>query len=196
VIPAQLGSPPLMNRARPGNFNCIMHLDLNRLKGGRLRQSFRIPGGDPILTGYPAEVPEAIMLDVELTNPSHGTYVMTGELSGTIIEPCRRCLKPVEVELDDRFLVIYQHPGRNGSEDTGDEDIVVIEPQATRIEIDDQVRDRLFVETDQYVVCDEECRGICPICGANLNETTCECVVETADPRWEALETLRRQASE
>jgi uncharacterized protein len=185
-----------MEPSDPGNFNPIMHLDLSRLKGGRLTQSFTIPGGDPILGGYPAEVPGAIALEVELTNPSHGTYVMTGELSGTIIEPCRRCLEPVEVELDDRFRVIYQHTGRNGAEDTGDEDIVAIDPQAARIEIDDQVRDRLFVETDQYVVCDDECRGICPICGANLNETTCECVIETTDPRWEALETLRRQASE
>ncbi|MFN2420112.1 MAG: DUF177 domain-containing protein [Gemmatimonadota bacterium] len=173
-----------------------MHLDLSRLKGGRLRQSFVIPRGHPLLAGYPAEVPEAIMLAVELTNPSHGTYVMTGELSGTVIEPCRRCLEPVEVELDDRFRVIYQHTGRNGGEDTGDEDIFAIEPQATRIEIDTQVRDRLFVETEPYVVCDEKCRGICPICGANLNETPCACVIEVADPRWEALQALRQQGSE
>jgi uncharacterized protein len=92
--------------------------------------------------------------------------------------------------------VIYQHKDRSGGEDTGDEDIVAIDPDATRIEIDNQVRDRLFIEIEQYVVCDEECRGICPICGAHLNETTCDCVVEIADPRWEALQTLRRRAGE
>ena len=172
-----------------------MHLELSRLKDGRLTQSFAITGGDLVLAGFPAEVREPLTLEVELVHASHGTYVMTGELTGTVVEPCRRCLEPVQVALYDRFRVIYQHADRNGDSDTGDEDIVAIDPQTTRIEIDPQVRDRLFIETAQFVVCDEECRGICPVCGVNLNETTCTCVVEITDPRWEALETLRRRDS-
>lgn len=171
---------------------CFMHLDLTRMVGGRLRQSFAIAPGDPILGGYRAEVREPIALDVELTNPSRGTYVMTGELMGSVLEPCKRCLTPVEVELDSRFRVIYQHASRSESDaEPEDDDIVTIDSAAGGIEIGREVRDRLFVETEQYVLCDEECRGICPVCGGNLNETHCECVVEVAHPGWKALEGLR-----
>jgi len=172
-----------------------MRLDLNRLVGGRLRQTFSIAPGDPVLGGYPAEVREPIALEVELVQPSHGTYVMTGEIRGTAIEPCRRCLTQVEVDIDDRFRVIYQHGGRS-EQDTGDESIVTIEPGADRIDITDQVRDRLFVETEPYAVCMEQCRGICPVCGVNRNRTTCECEMETSESRWHALEALRRSGGE
>lgn len=174
-----------------------MHVDLSRLDGGRLRHTFMIAPGDPILGGYPAEVREPITVDVELTNPSHGTYVMTAALRGSVMQPCRRCLTPVEVEVDDRFRVIYQHAARRDREEgTGDEDIVLIDPRATRIEIGREVRDRLFIETQQFALCLEECRGLCPTCGVNLNETQCECVVEISDSRWAALATLRRETNE
>lgn len=184
-----------MERPRSGNLSDSMHLDLSRLVGGRLRKTFHVAPGDPILGGYPVDVREPIQLDVELTNPTHGTYVLTGMIHGSGIEPCRRCLNPVEVEVEDRFRVIYQHAGRD-DEETGDVDIVPIDPAADRIEIDHEVRDRLFVETDLYALCTEACRGLCPTCGANLNESTCECEVEIVDLRWRALESLRRRVGE
>lgn len=172
-----------------------MHLDLNRLVGGRLRQTFAIAPGSPLLSGYPAEVLEPLALEVELANPSHGTYVLRGEIRGEAVEPCRRCLTPVEVEIRDRFRAIYQHRGRDG-EETGDEDIITIEPGADRIDIENEVRDRLLVEAQQYALCREECKGICPVCGANRNVTECSCVAETSDPRWRPLESLRRSGGE
>jgi len=185
-----------MGFSRTGNFKDSMHLDLNRMVGGRLRKTFAIAPGDPLLGGYPVEVREPIRLDVELTNPTHGTYVLTGAIEGSGIEPCRRCLTPVEVEVEDRFRVVYQYPGRDQDEETGDEDLVLIDPGADRIEIDEAVRDRLFVETELYALCSDECRGICPSCGANLNETTCDCEVAVGDARWHALESLRRRTGE
>jgi uncharacterized protein len=173
-----------------------MQLDLNRLVDGRLRTTFEVAPGSPVLAGYPAEVREPFVVDVELTNPTHGTYVMTADVHGRVMEPCRRCLIPVEVAVEDRYRVVYQHRGPRQGEDTGDEDIVTIDPGANVIEIDREVRDRLFVETEQYALCMEECRGICPNCGANLNLTTCDCVVENGDPRWQALESLRRLGGE
>jgi len=39
-------------------------------------------------------------------------------------------------------------------------------------------------------VCREDCKGICPFCGANRNEVACECHIKPADDRWRALEKL------
>lgn len=169
-----------------------MFLDLTRLDEGRLEERFEIRPDHPVLEGYDAEVREPLVLDVRLDNPSHRTFVMTARLSGTVFRPCRRCLEPVGVPIDEEFRVVFQEAGRDAerSDEPGDDDIVWVDPGAARIEIDRQVRDRLFLETERYPLCREECRGMCPICGRNLNEGDCDCEVRTTDSRWSALEKL------
>jgi uncharacterized protein len=172
-----------------------MHLDVTRIDRGRLREVFRIRPDDPLLDGYEPEVREPFRLDVELANPSHGTYVMTARLSGTAFEPCRRCLSPVAVEIEDRFRMVYQEDAREGETDSGDDDLVRLSPGATRIDISREIRDRLFLETERYPLCREECRGVCPECGENWNEGNCECeTTAAADVRWSALREVRARA--
>ena len=71
-----------------------------------------------------------------------------------------------------------------------------LERGAKRIELDAQVRDRLFLETERFPICTEDCRGICPQCGRNLNEGPCDCTLETVDSRWKALERLEFEAEQ
>lgn len=175
-----------------------MHLDLTQLRDGRLEARFELGPDHPVLEGYEPEVREPIAVEVELVHPSQRTFVMTARIVGTVFEPCRRCLTPTAVEIDETFRTVFQEPGRDAdsSEESGDDDIVWIENGAARIEIDRQVRDRLFLETERFPVCREECAGICPVCGTNRNEEECDCVVETVDARWSALENLDFEESE
>ena len=53
------------------------------------------------------------------------------------------------------------------------------------------LREQLLLRVPAYVVCREECRGLCPQCGANLNETTCACEPEQAASPWDALKKLK-----
>lgn len=169
-----------------------MYLELTRLQEGRLEKHFALGPDHPVLEGYDLEVREPIEVDVELVNPARRTFVMNAYIRGTAFEPCRRCLTPTAVDIEDTFRVVYQEPGRDAdeTEDSVDDDVVWIDSGAARIEIDQQVRDRLFLETDRYPVCHAECKGICPVCGANRNEEECDCTVETVDPRWNELEKL------
>lgn len=167
-----------------------MRLDLSQLESGRrLRKEFAISPQDAVLTGYQAQVQEPLRLDVELTRPSADTYVLTAELEGTVLERCRRCLIPVTVEVADRFRVVYQETGPE--EFAPADDLVALAPGAREIEIGDEVRDRLFLETERYPVCRADCRGLCPHCGRNLNEGPCDCAEETSDTRWDALRSIR-----
>lgn len=169
-----------------------MKLDLRNLVDGRLRRVFAIDAGHPVVQGLDAELRDPLALDVELTNPAAGTYVMTATLSGEVVEPCRRCLEPVEVGLDERFRVVFRERARDlEDEESGDEDLVLLERGVDEIEIDDEVRDRLFLETDRYPLCKPDCEGICPRCGQNWNEGECDCEFDELDSRWKALEGLR-----
>jgi uncharacterized protein len=170
-----------------------MFLDLSRLEDGRVSARFEIDRESPVLTGFEGDLREPLIFDVEVRNPSGSTYVVTGTLSGVVVSPCRRCLEPTETTLNVPFRMIYQVAGRDAerSEEPGDDDIVWLERGARRIELDDQVRDRLFLEAERFPLCRPDCRGICPNCGQNLNEASCDCRVEAADSRWQALEKLQ-----
>jgi uncharacterized protein len=170
-----------------------MFVDLSRLEDGRLSARFEIDRGSPVLEGFEAEMREPMVLDAEVRNPSGGIHVVDGRLSGTLVAACRRCLEPTKLALDVPFRVVYQEPGRDAkqSEESGGEDVVWLDRGAMRIELDDQVRDRLFLETERFPLCRPDCKGICPQCGQNFNAGLCDCAPDTADSRWKALEGLQ-----
>lgn len=167
-----------------------MLLELSQLDGGRLEKTFRVASGDPLLAGYDADLREPLQVAVELTTPSAGMYVVSARFQGNVTQSCRRCLEPVTVPVRHRFRVIYQQPSRERGDEPQDESLVPLAAKARQIDIRGEVRDRLFLETERFPVCREECQGLCPTCGQNLNHGACGCSTETADARWTALRSL------
>jgi uncharacterized protein len=167
-----------------------MIVDLSRLSGGRLRTGFTIAPDDPLLDGYGSQITEPVQLDVEVTSATGGMYVVTVDVHGSSVGSCRRCLAPVEVAIDDRFWVVYQQ-SKGTDDELGDADVIPIDPKATEIEIDEPVREWLFLERSRFPLCDKQCAGMCPQCGQNLNQRECDCERDETDERWGALSALR-----
>lgn len=94
------------------------------------------------------------------------------QLTGELIYPCSRCLAPVSKD------VVYDY----------DEDI---ETDGDSLDLLELVEDCLFINEPYQVLCKEDCRGLCPVCGADLNTQSCSCHEEAdVDPRLEVLKTL------
>jgi uncharacterized protein len=64
------------------------------------------------------------------------------------------------------------------------------------IDVDPVVREQIVLALPPYPVCGEGCKGLCSVCGANLNEGECGCDRRVPDPRWAGLEKLRQKAKE
>ncbi|RMD95294.1 MAG: DUF177 domain-containing protein [Calditrichaeota bacterium] len=100
---------------------------------------------------------------------------------------CDRCLEPFSRDLDSDFRVTY-------SSDPEfvrlDEDIRLIPPDQAEIDISEDVRETVLLAIPIKLLCKEDCKGLCPHCGANLNFETCTCPGPQLDPRWEALKKL------
>ena len=95
-------------------------------------------------------------------------------LSGTMIYPCARCLSPVPVGIELDYSDDYE----------------LQEGQDT-VDLIPMVEECLFIHEPYRVLCDEECKGLCPGCGVNLNEEQCQCSQEAEiDPRLAALKSL------
>ncbi len=167
-----------------------MIVDLSRLSEGRSKTAFSIEPDDPLLDGYGSRITHPIQLEVEVTSATGGMYVVTVDVHGLSVGSCRRCLAPVEVAIDDRFRVVYQQ-SKGTDDDLSDADVIPIDPKATEIEIDEPVREWLFLERNRFPLCDKQCAGMCPQCGQNLNQRKCDCERDETDERWRALSALR-----
>ena len=173
----------------------LMVLDLTRLVDGRLEESFWLAPDAPVFAGFDADILDPLRLDVKLDQPGAHTYVLDAHLGGRVYRPCRRCLRPVELRVDERFRIVYQVADRD--DDTGDNDFILLQPGTTRIDLTGPVRDRLFLGIQEFPLCREDCAGICPLCGADLNAGSCACEPEPGESAWvEALQAVRDRVQE
>ncbi len=126
--------------------------------------------------------------------------------------PCGRCLEPVQVDVPLDFEMTFVpedevEPDGRGEpgEDRGSSrvagsfgaDEVNEETYSGKVvDVDPVVREQLLLALPGYPVCQEGCKGLCSVCGANLNERDCGCDRRVPDPRWAGLEKLRQRSKE
>lgn len=138
-------------------------------------------------------LPETVFLgeDFVFDSPVHitGKIVNNGkalELNahcrGVMTVHCARCTKQIQKEFEFK---VREHFMRDDGEVTEDEDIVLFE--GYEIDITDIVVNHFLMNVSARYVCSEDCRGLCPVCGKDLNEGECGCESETIDPRWAGL---------
>ncbi len=114
---------------------------------------------------------------------------------GTRVEiACARCLEPVSREVKRDFDLLYRPQGS----DAGREEISVTQAEAEvgyyvgeGLLLEDVLREQILLAVPYKIVCREECKGLCPQCGQNLNQGACQCSAPPPDTRWAALRDLK-----
>ena len=125
---------------------------------------------------------------VDLMRTDRGIWV-TARLDSDVSCTCGRCLKqyrqPVRVSIEEEFLAksdartgtVVTHPVPDGFEDS-------YIAQDRMLDLSEAVRQYAALATPMKPVCSEGCLGICPTCGASLNEEQCNCDKAPMDARW------------
>jgi uncharacterized protein len=161
--------------------------DLVNKPGARRRERVegRLPG--PIIvvdSALRTEVP--VVVDTLLEWVSDG-LLATGTVEGAWEGPCRRCLRPVEGNLEVDVQELFEPTPRDGESYPLGHDHVDLEPLA---------RESLILDLPLVPLCKDDCRGLCATCGKDLNTGDCDCAPAGADVRWAALDVLRLSADE
>ena len=112
------------------------------------------------------------------------------KISFEIIAECARCLKSVSLEISENLMYLYFLQGAEEEEFEGLDDYMPVEIEyfGHVIDIMPQIQESIFTLLPTKVLCKEDCKGICPTCGKDLNEGECNCKNENLDPRLEALQ--------
>lgn len=130
------------------------------------------------LGNHEFELPQGIDYDLVLTNAGEG-ILASGIVRAHVVGTCDRCLERAEFdlasELDEYFL--FEAPSEESLSDDEDEvDYSLIQDNA--FDVSDSIMAALLMETPYVVLCKDDCKGLCPTCGTNLNFETCNCANE------------------
>jgi uncharacterized protein len=104
---------------------------------------------------------------VRVSRTPQGILVQS-EFKGNTETQCSRCLKDITITLRCEFSDLYAFKNRS----TTDSDLVLRDD--ANIDLEDLAREYLVIETPISPICEPDCKGLCPVCGENLNLTTCE----------------------
>jgi len=135
-------------------------------------------------------------VDVLVTLTRMGEDVLAqGTAVTRVRQNCSRCLEPVDTEIAGDFQSLYvpttgSYGKRMDRKDFEWSDQRVIFYTSDTIDLSDDIRNCLLFELPKKPLCRKDCAGLCPGCGANLNETTCTCEVPAEDDPWAALRAI------
>lgn len=169
-----------------------MRIELDKLDDKRGAFSHRYQPGELVLDEEHARLTEAPEVQGRATRSSREVRVQ-GRVSARAEVDCGRCLKsvdvPVEVEFDVRYVPASDYEQVETAE-LQEEDLSFSVFEEEAIDLDELVREQVLLALPTRALCSEECKGLCPACGADRNRQPCDCETKETDPRWGALKDL------
>jgi uncharacterized protein len=120
---------------------------------------------------------------LRLTRTAQGIYT-TGHLTVELPQTCVRCLSPFDMAVTIEFSDLFAYPPERA------EEAILAIPETGILDLTPLAREYILLEIPIQPTCKPDCRGLCPICGGDRNETPCEHHQQEIDPRFAALKTL------
>lgn len=111
--------------------------------------------------------------DIVLTNSGEG-ILATGLVRGTFQTECDRCLAPTSFDIAAEVSCYYLFAEPEDGEDE-DEDFGLVDASDGTVDLSEAIQGAIAAEIPFVILCREDCKGLCPVCGCNLNEQTCSC---------------------
>ena len=161
----------------------MLSYDLRNLESVAARVDATLPAGDPVWEDGDTTPVDGIRVTGRLSTAGSDRYYFSGRLEGRAQGMCRRCLVPVERPVEEEVHVLFAEAG---GEDEDDPDVFPIEGRDRELDLRPAIREQWLLAVPQFVLCRDDCRGLCHGCGMDLNTGACECAPRQ-DPRWDAL---------
>jgi uncharacterized protein len=136
-------------------------------------------------------------MDVEKTGVD--AFRVTGQLKTRLELECSRCVEPFDIPIAAAFDLRYVPQSQNqgeGEHEIGEEDLATAYYREGMLDITDLLREQFQLVLPMKPLCNEDCRGLCAVCGANLNRVECGHSPQWDDPRLAPLKALLNRHKE
>jgi len=176
-----------------------MVFDLGEIGGEGLGFKFRINKDQFAINQEDCSLNKNIEVGGSLSRVDNNVY-LKGNVTTELILRCSRCLdqliSPINSRLKAHFVPSDDDPSSLGEVELRSSDIDTEIYEDKQIDLTQSIRDGILLTVPVMSLCMEDCKGICPQCGINLNQEVCECVSDPCvDPRLEVLKKLKIKLS-
>ena len=192
-------------KAMPLEWDCSIRLSSVPRSGEPYVESFELPLDGVIEhwgQSYVSRGPVHAMVEASYTGERILARV---SVRAEFSLPCSRCLSETGVAImgDLRYLFSLRSSSReNGERDSdeemgsvleedGDVDVIPVDSFQSELDLSQYVWEVLLLNLPERVICADDCKGLCPVCGQNRNEVDCGCVEDDTDPRFAVLRGLQ-----
>jgi uncharacterized protein len=178
----------------PGEWACGILISSVHKSGEPHEERFELPFGGAVVEYWGQDYTPLAPLSVRITaNYARDDIVTRVSLSGAFSLPCSRCLAEtgIAIEGDMRYLFTLRNIGRgDGAVPDGDMDVIDMDGFQAELEMSPYVWETLILNLPEGVLCGEDCKGLCPVCGGDRNARDCGCAADDSDPRLRVLKSL------
>jgi uncharacterized protein len=161
-------------------------------------QNFVFSEGDAWFKGcFPdSEAPDFSLdkVDVDcLITKTSGTVFIKGSFTALIDTCCSRCLENTKLSIGSDFAYTLIPARAETSEDLElkPEELEICYYQGDFIDLGPVICEQIILQMPIKALCNEECKGLCPQCGANLNTSSCNCSSNIIDSRLAVLKNIK-----
>lgn len=132
------------------------------------------------------EIVEKFPVTLSITHLETGKALVKADMQLTLRAACDRCLEEVPVKLDLHTERVVFSPERRSEEDDVDQNFV----DEYELDVEAFAHDMIIGNWPAKILCREDCKGICPVCGQNLNVRECGCDSFVPDPRMAVIQDI------
>jgi uncharacterized protein len=135
-----------------------------------------------------------VTLSFDIDRQEAGRYRVSGQLRGELELVCSRCLEPFTTPVATDFDLTYVPRTENvgeGELEVEEDDLSTAFYADDQIDLGQLIGEQFQLALPMKPLCRDDCRGLCPQCGTNLNTGACDCNTQWSDPRLDALRGLK-----
>jgi uncharacterized protein len=169
----------------------MLSYDIRSLASRAVQVDGTLAADDPVWREEDPRPSAPVHVVGRLSAAGPGRYYFSGHLEGEVDAECRRCLTDVSVSVAEDVQLLFVESGTEGDDDP---DVYVVDSRAYELDMRPSLREQWLLAVPAFVQCRDDCKGLCPTCGADLNADACECAPAT-DSRWDTLRNVRGQSN-
>jgi len=169
----------------------MLSYDIRSLASRAVQVDGTLAADDPVWREEDPRPSAPVHVVGRLSAAGPGRYYFSGHLEGEVDAECRRCLTDVSVSIAEDVQLLFVESGTEGDDDP---DVFVVDSRAYELDMRPSLREQWLLAVPAFVQCRDDCKGLCPTCGADLNADACECAPAT-DSRWDTLRNVRGQSN-
>lgn len=149
----------------------MLQVDVRELRHGSVPTEGELAAGDSLFEGLQVPLEGPLTVGGVLERAGANGFYWHGRLDGQVRSTCRRCLAEFTTPVSEAVEVVFS----TDPDLQEDPSVYPLSEPLTHVDVRPAVREELVLAVDAYPLCREDCRGLCPRCGADLNRGACDC---------------------